>query len=89
MTYGDTLLDVPMDRLERRLLSSRALAVMTVLENQDRWETSNVDVADGRVTTYEKPAITGELPVLGLRDAGDAGGGVRGDADERRSIWRR
>lgn len=64
VTYGDTLLDVPMDRLERRLLSSRALAVMTVLENQDRWETSNVDVASGRVTTYEKPATPGRHQYL-------------------------
>ena len=40
-------------------LSSRAQAVMTVLENRDRWETSNVDVTEGRVTTYEKPSAPG------------------------------
>ena len=59
LTYGDTLLEVPMDRLERRLLATRAEAVMTVLENQDRWETSNVTVVNGRVTQYEKAASPG------------------------------
>ncbi len=48
-----------MDRLELRLLDGNALGVMTVLENQDRWETSNVDVTSGRVTTYEKSPSPG------------------------------
>jgi hypothetical protein len=48
-----------MARLERRLLSSGAEAVMTVLENQDRWETSNVSVVSGRVTRYDKTATPG------------------------------
>jgi NDP-sugar pyrophosphorylase family protein len=60
VTYGDTLLEVPMDRLERRLLSSGAEAVMSVLENQDRWETSNVSVVSGRVTQYDKSATPGQ-----------------------------
>ena len=59
VTYGDTLLEVPMDRLAELLVSSSAGAVMTVLRNDDRWETSNVDVADGYVTAYEKPAMRG------------------------------
>jgi NDP-sugar pyrophosphorylase family protein len=59
VTYGDTLLEVPMDRLERRLLSTGAEAVMTVLENRDKWETSNVSVANGRVTRYDKVAAPG------------------------------
>ena len=59
VTYGDTLLEVPMDRLVELLVSSSVGAVMTVLRNDDRWETSNVDVADEFVTTYEKPAMRG------------------------------
>ncbi len=59
VTYGDTLLEVPMADLEQQLTSNDAAAVMTVLENQDRWETSNTDVADGFVTAYEKPATPG------------------------------
>jgi NDP-sugar pyrophosphorylase family protein len=59
VTYGDTLLEVPMDRLGEMLVSSNAVAVMSVLANDDTWETSNVDVEDGWVTAYEKPAIAG------------------------------
>jgi D-glycero-D-manno-heptose 1,7-bisphosphate phosphatase len=59
VTYGDTLLEVPMHRLSELLISSKADAVMTVLANDDRWETSNVDVEDGWVTAYDKPARRG------------------------------
>jgi NDP-sugar pyrophosphorylase family protein len=59
VTYGDTLLEVPMDQLSRMLLASDATGVMSVLANEDQWETSNVDVADGWVTGYEKPARPG------------------------------
>jgi NDP-sugar pyrophosphorylase family protein len=59
LTYGDTLLDVPMPDVERGLDAPGRVAVMTVLENRDEWETSNVDVGDGRVTAYEKGAPPG------------------------------
>jgi NDP-sugar pyrophosphorylase family protein len=59
VTYGDTLLEVPMDQLGQMLVSSNSVAVMSVLANDDTWETSNVDVEDGWVTAYEKPAIAG------------------------------
>ena len=55
MTYGDTLLDVPMAEVEAVLAADPALVgIMTVLENRDEWETSNVDVAGGLVTAYAK-----------------------------------
>jgi NDP-sugar pyrophosphorylase family protein len=60
LTYGDTLLDVPMSRIEQEFLNEKVLAGMTVLENRDRWETSNVSVEDGRVTHYEKEALPGK-----------------------------
>ena len=59
VTYGDTLLDVPMERVEEFADASDVPAVMVVLENADRWETSNVSVADGRVAAYEKGAPPG------------------------------
>jgi N-acetyl-alpha-D-muramate 1-phosphate uridylyltransferase len=59
VTYGDTLLDVPLDQLGELMLSSNATGVMTLLTNEDRWEISNVDVTDGWVTAYEKPAQPG------------------------------
>jgi NDP-sugar pyrophosphorylase family protein len=59
VTYGDTLLEVPMRRLVDLLDLPNAEAVMSVLENEDRWETSNADVTDGWVTAYEKPTAPG------------------------------
>jgi len=54
VTYGDTLLQVPMADVERALDEGDALGVMTTFENRDRWERSNVSVADGLVTAHEK-----------------------------------
>ncbi len=61
VTYGDTLLDVPMAEVEKFADSPDAGidGVMVVLENADRWETSNISVADERVIAYEKGAPPG------------------------------
>jgi NDP-sugar pyrophosphorylase family protein len=59
LTYGDTLLDVPVASVADALRSTACSGVMTVLENADRWETSNVDVALRRVVAYEKLAPPG------------------------------
>jgi NDP-sugar pyrophosphorylase family protein len=60
VTYGDTLLQVPVDAVEARLSHDpTVLGIMTVLANDDRWETSNVDVDGDLVTAYEKHPIAG------------------------------
>lgn len=60
VTYGDTLLEVPLEAVERWSETSALSCVMTVLCNEDRWETSNVSIDEqSRVTAYEKPARTG------------------------------
>jgi NDP-sugar pyrophosphorylase family protein len=60
VTNGDTLIDAPLAAVERQLLD-RLVGVMTVLENGDLGEPSNVDVADGLVTQYERGTPTGSL----------------------------
>jgi NDP-sugar pyrophosphorylase family protein len=59
ITYGDTLLDVPMETVERFADEAGVDGVMVVLENVDEWETSNVSVRDDRVAVYEKGAPPG------------------------------
>ena len=59
VTYGDTLLDVPMQSVETFADATHIDNVMVVLENVDRWETSNVSVRDDRVAVYEKGAPPG------------------------------
>ncbi|HLF43269.1 MAG TPA: sugar phosphate nucleotidyltransferase [Acidimicrobiia bacterium] len=59
VTYGDTLLQVPIEAVEERFLSSSLTACMTVLRNRDRWETSNVAIEGDLVAAYEKGAAPG------------------------------
>jgi NDP-sugar pyrophosphorylase family protein len=54
VTYGDSLLDVDVDRAEKEFLSTPALGMMTVLRNADRVEPSNVLVEDDCVAAYSK-----------------------------------
>jgi NDP-sugar pyrophosphorylase family protein len=64
VTYGDTLLRVPLADVEDFLDDRGGLAVMTVLANRDRWETSNVSVAADEVVAYDKTAETGTHPYI-------------------------
>jgi histidinol-phosphate phosphatase family protein len=59
VTYGDTLLEVPLQRVETQLRSQDVLGVMTTFENRDRWAPSNVSVAGDLVTAHEKGAPPG------------------------------
>jgi NDP-sugar pyrophosphorylase family protein len=61
VTYGDTLITVDLDPVERRLACDPALdGVMTVLRNEDRWATSNVSIdPELIVTAYDKGAPPG------------------------------
>ncbi len=80
--YGDTYL-----RLDYRVavagwIQSDAPALMTVLRNDGRWDTSNVVYTDGRVRVYDKHHPTSEMHWI------DYGlGGLTGEAlrvvDER------
>lgn len=64
VTYGDTLLQVPIEAVEERFLSSSLMACMTVLRNGDRWETSNVAIEGGLVAAYEKGAPPGKYDYI-------------------------
>ncbi len=66
VTYGDTLLTVPLEAVEGELARApELLGVMTVLRNEDRWETSNVSIDDAMlVTAYEKGSLPGSHAYL-------------------------
>jgi NDP-sugar pyrophosphorylase family protein len=55
LTYGDTLLDVPMAAVQTFFEERSAPALMTVLRNDDRWQPSNVTIEGDLVLEYEKP----------------------------------
>jgi NDP-sugar pyrophosphorylase family protein len=51
---GDSFLSVSFDDVESTFRTAGLPAVMTVLRNQGRWDSSNAVFADGRVVLYDK-----------------------------------
>ncbi|MBY0508150.1 MAG: FAD-dependent oxidoreductase [Bryobacteraceae bacterium] len=56
LTYGDSLLQVPVAAMWQRFEESGQPALMSVLRNEGRWDTSNAVFEDGQVTLYDKQA---------------------------------
>ncbi len=54
--YGDTYLRIDYPQRAEAWRDSGLPAMMTVLRNEGRWDTSNVLYADGRVVAYDKQA---------------------------------
>jgi len=59
--YGDTYLRIDYAAVARSWRESGLPAVMTVLRNEDRWDSSNVLYGDGMVLRYDKRAPTPEM----------------------------
>lgn len=59
--YGDTYLRLDYRAAVIGWIKSDAPALMTVLRNDNRWDTSNVVYADGRVLAYDKRHHTSEM----------------------------
>lgn len=73
--YGDTYLRIAYDDVAERWAESGLPAMMSVLRNAGRWDTSNAEYADDRVVTYDKAAPT---PAMAWIDYGL--GGLTADA---------
>ena len=52
--YGDSYLPCDYRAVHRAFGRSGQLALMAVFRNEDRWERSNVEFADGRILAYDK-----------------------------------
>jgi len=52
--YGDSYLDCDFGSIERAFRASGAPALMVVFKNDDRFDRSNVEFADGRIVRYDK-----------------------------------
>jgi NDP-sugar pyrophosphorylase family protein len=59
--YGDTYLRIDYRAVARRWSASDLPAVMTVLRNEGRWDSSNVVYRDGMVIRYDKRSPTPEM----------------------------
>ncbi len=59
--YGDSYLPCDYGAVERAFQASGKLALMTVYDNRDRWDASNVAFEDGRILAYSKKVRTPEM----------------------------
>jgi NDP-sugar pyrophosphorylase family protein len=59
--YGDTYLRIDYLDVQRTFRESGMPALMTVLRNEGRWDTSNVLYDEGRVVSYDKRSPTPDM----------------------------
>jgi NDP-sugar pyrophosphorylase family protein len=52
--YGDSYLTADFSSIRRAFDASGRVALMTIFKNEDRWDTSNVEFANGRIVRYSK-----------------------------------
>lgn len=51
---GDSYLPCNYAAVQEAFIQSRKMALMTVFYNQGQWDTSNVELVDGRIVVYDK-----------------------------------
>ena len=59
--YGDSYLDCDLRAIEQSFSTSGQPALMTVLRNENRWDTSNVRFENGRIVRYDKRHRTPDM----------------------------
>jgi NDP-sugar pyrophosphorylase family protein len=59
--YGDSYLDCDYRKVQAAFEASGKPALMTVYHNQDRWDRSNVEFADGRILAYDRQCRTQQM----------------------------
>jgi NDP-sugar pyrophosphorylase family protein len=90
--YGDTYLRIDYAAVARAWGASGMPAVMTVLRNEGRWDTSNVVYREGVVVRYDKHAPTPEMTWIDYGLGGltvDALSAVEEDERDLANLYRR
>ena len=54
VTYGDSYIDIPFRPVVDAFRAASTSGLMTVFHNAGRWDTSNIEFADGRIIDYSK-----------------------------------
>jgi NDP-sugar pyrophosphorylase family protein len=62
--YGDSYMDIDYAAVLEHFDRSNADALMTVLRNGNRWDTSNVVFRDGRLLRYDKKSRTPDMDYI-------------------------
>jgi NDP-sugar pyrophosphorylase family protein len=59
--YGDSYMDIDYPAILAHFIADQARALMTVIQNENRWDTSNVVFREGRLLCYSKRATTPQM----------------------------
>jgi NDP-sugar pyrophosphorylase family protein len=59
--YGDSFLTCPFQAVQHAFQASGKLSLMTVFENDQQWDTSNVEFHEGRILAYDKAHRTPKM----------------------------
>lgn len=59
--YGDSYMDIDYRAVFAHFAAGHAKGLMTVIQNEDRWDRSNVVFREGRLVCYSKRAPTPEM----------------------------
>ncbi len=62
--YGDSFLPIDFANVQKAFLESKKLALMTVLENQNRWDRSNVVFQEKMILEYNKTTYRSEMKYI-------------------------
>jgi len=52
--YGDSYLPCDYRKIQKAFIDSKRMALMTVFQNEGRWDKSNVEFVDGQILIYDK-----------------------------------
>ena len=61
MLYGDSYLECDYAAIEQAFVANARSGLMTVWQNEDRWERSNVLLSNGRIIRYDKRHHTADM----------------------------
>ena len=90
--YGDSYLEGDFEAVARAHAASGKLGLMTVLENHDRWDRSNVLFEQGRIARYDKTQTDGMRHIdwgLGVLDRAAFGEAPSAEAFDLPTLYRR
>ena len=59
--YGDSYLPVNFSKIQGAFVHGKKLGLMTVMENQNQWDSSNVEFSQGKILEYNKSVKRPEM----------------------------
>ena len=62
--YGDSYLNVEFKSINEYFVSENVGGLMTVLENDNKWDVSNVEFENGKILNYDKDNLTDKMKYI-------------------------